>query len=749
MDISGRNGAYSMNNLLNNNNLFINAQFNAFLQLTHDEILLIKKYTPRLSQGADPFARIFYDYLYAFPATSTILKNYQQRGNSISTLVDAQLRHLVVFLEADTGEQSAERLMVIGQIHYHANIEPEWIMGSYRLYLDHLQTIISTASEISGDERAPLSSILVKLLFRDMGLMLKGYWDAALEALQKEQDKVEELQNQVSSLLANIPQILWSIDVDHGKLLYLSPNSRKICDIDIDMPIPCLSWTVPEDKENVKQAWQRVLQGECVEVQSRIHAPGDTARWFRRVFHPFIDNTGKVSRIDGLMEDISESKKNMERLQYLATTDILTGLANRTLWYDRLNQAIVAASRKEKKQIVLMILDLNHFKVINDTLGHSMGDEVLVQTSQRLRSILRESDTLARLGGDEFAVLLSGVTNGVEAAEKIANAILGCFTQPFQCDTHQMHLGTAIGIAIFPEHGFDTKALMSHADAAMYEAKSRGGGFQIYRASGAGLDNIQHLKISADLRYALDRKQFLLRFQPKINIKNGNIHGAEALLRWRHPDYGLINPMEFIPLAERTGLITKISQWVVESVCAQQNKWLGSGINIPTTINVSSRSLHDSQMIDGLLEALYATSTPASMLRFDITENAFMSLTTRGDHTLEKLGEMGVHISVDDFGTGYSSLSSLKKMPIHSINIDKSLVIGMNENANNASIVRSSINLGHDLGLEVVAKGVENSEALDRLAQLNCDYAQGFYISHPLSVDELVNWVHSYERRRV
>ncbi len=717
----------------------INKEFNAFLQLTDDEIHLVKSYRHQLLQGAACFSKIFYDYLLSSQATAAILQDYQSRGNSISTLVASQLQHLSTFLDANINDESAAQLMHIGKIHYQARIAPEWVMGAYRLYLDHLQSIVNSESGIRDEHRSPLTTALIKLLFRDMGLMLKGYWDSAFQALQDEQRKVGELQNQVSSLLANIPQILWSFDVSQNRPLYISPNTRQICDIDMEAPIPCLGNTIMEDRENVQLAWQQALKGERIEVESRMHTMTGEQRWFRKVFSPFFDINGNVVRIDGLMEDITESKKTIERLQYLATTDVLTGLANRTLWYDRLNQALVAARRKEGQHAVLMILDLNNFKIVNDTLGHSTGDEILSQTSQRLRAVLRESDTLARLGGDEFAVLLPDVAHGREAAEKIAKAILGCFAEAFHCESHEIHVGASIGIAVFPEHGLDTKTLMSRADAAMYEAKSKGGGFQIY-CSESDINNGQRLRISADLRHALEYKQFVLRYQPKVDIKTGEIHSVEALLRWRHPHYGLINPADFLPLAERTGMINEITQWVLNNVCSQQKKWHESGLDLPVTVNVSARALLDPRVVENVARILDARGTPTASLGLEVTEAVLMSAAARDDHNLERLNELGLAISIDNFGLGFSSLSYLKKMPIQSIKIDKSFVGGMERNENDAAIVRSSIELGHNLGLQVVAEGVESSDVWESLAKMGCDYAQGFYISHPLSANELLRW---------
>lgn len=717
----------------------MNEAFNLFLRISEQEKVLLAQYRPLLTEGADNFIEAFYAYLLAFPITADVLEHYQKAGGELSRLAATQSAHFQELLSGCTDAHSAEKLIHIGKIHYQYKIEPVWIMGAYQLYLDHLRQLITGNPKITPDKQYPLENILIKLLFRDMGLMLEGYWHSAMSLVQAEKNKVTELQERVSSLLANLPQVLWSVDVKNNLPIYVSPATKKICSLDIEMPIPCMGWTHPDDRETVKLAWAEALRGNKVEVESRVQAPGEETRWFRRVFHPFRDNAGNVVRIDGLMDDTTESKQIIERLHSLATTDSLTALPNRALFSDRLNQAIAIAKREQNKQVVLMLMDLDHFKEINDTLGHPAGDEVLRQVAQRLTHMLRESDTLARLGGDEFAILLSDIQDPEAVAEKIAKNILGSFSEPFWYQENELYLGAGIGISIFPDHGNDADALMSRADVAMYGAKHKDVGFLFYNPK-TDPHTQERLQLSSDLRHALDRNEFVLYYQPQIDIRTSRVIGVEALIRWNHPEHGLILPDQFIPFAERTGLINPITDWVVHAAITQCKIWQAAGLGLRIAVNVTARSFLDPKLV-GKLESLLSGDCPAEKIEIEITENILMADIEHGAKAIRRLRDLGITVAIDDFGTGYSSLAYLKKLPIHSIKIDKSFVLNMAEDDNDAVIVRSTIDLAHNLGFLVVAEGVENCDSLDLLAVLGCDHAQGNHISHPLPADQLLIWV--------
>lgn len=719
-----------------------NDAFNRFLHITQADADILKCHQSLLLRDGERFAQAFYDYLFHFPATAQVLEHYQTQGGKIEDLVRKQISHLQSFLSGHHDAESATELTRIGRIHHLHGIKPVWFMGAYRLYLDYLHGVIAANTTLPDDECERLEDAIQKFLFRDMGMMLEGYWEAALSEIQKEKDKVAQLQEQITGMLGNIPQILWSVDVKNNTPLYISPSTRNICSLDVEMPIPCLAWTHPDDRELVKAAWREALQGKRVDVESRVQEPGQEPRWFSRVFHPFTDKTGAVVRIDGLMDDTTKWKEVISKLHLLATTDSLTGLPNRALLYDRLSQAIAAARREGNKQVALLLMDLDHFKEINDTLGHPAGDEVLRQVAVRLAPLLRDSDTLARLGGDEFAVILPDVIKGLEAAHMIADTITDAFSRPFLYEARDLYLGVGIGIALYPEHGEDVDTLMSRADLAMYGSKHKGIGSMVYQHNIN--DASEHrLQLASELRRALERDEFVLHYQPKIDLKSGLAYGVEALIRWQHPELGLVLPDQFISFAERSGLIHPITDWLIETLAIQCRRWEEDGSKLSVALNVSASSFQNPKLLQRLHDTL---STGlflgrARQLEIEITENTLMADIEHGSHVLRQLRELGVSVAIDDFGTGYCSLSYLKKLPIQSIKIDKTFVINMAQDTSDAAIVRSTIELAHNLGYEVVAEGVESGDTLALLTDMGCDNAQGYFMGYPMPVEQIPRWL--------
>jgi len=718
----------------------INQAFNNFLGIEAADRRILKRFHNNLIDGSEEFAEIFYTYFKDYPATAEILKRHEERGGEIASLVRTQLQHLWNFLSGTTDDQSAERLAHVGGLHQRFGIEPVWVMGAYLLYWNHLHTRMQNDTAIPATSKDQLENAVTKLLFRDMGLMLEGYWDSAMKAVETEHRLLEDLQGQVTNLLANLPQILWSVDVVNNRALYVSPSTRKICNLDIEMPIPCLGWTVPEDRETVKLAWQQALLGEQIEVESRVRVPGENVRWFRRVFQPFRDASGQVVRIDGLMEDATDAKLTIERLHHLATTDSLTGLHNRALFLDRLDQAIASACRNSgRPHVVLMLMDLNHFKEINDTLGHPAGDVILRMVALRLNAVLRDADTLARLGGDEFAILVPDVKDGRKTAEKVAQNILACFAKPFPHAGQELHLGASIGIAIFPEHGEEVDILMSRADVAMYGAKHRDIEYVFYDAA-SDPHTPERLQLSGELRRAIENQEFVLHYQPQIDLQQQCVVGVEALIRWRHPQRGLLEPDEFIPVAERHGLINPITDWVVAESLKQCRAWRLGGRMLRVAVNMPGRSFQQPDLVDNILNLVRAAGGQPQCLEIEITENVLMADIEHGVQVLQKLNDAGFTITIDDYGTGYSSLAYLKKLPLHTMKIDKSFVLEMAYDENDAVIVRSTIDLAHNLGYQVVAEGVEDKETWDLLEMLGCDSVQGYYTGRPMGVTHINDW---------
>jgi diguanylate cyclase (GGDEF)-like protein len=431
-------------------------------------------------------------------------------------------------------------------------------------------------------------------------------------------------------------------------------------------------------------------------------------------------------------------RRQVDHNRLLALHDPLTGLPNRTLFFDR-----VAQCGKERRRVAeaaaVMVLDLDRFKEVNDTLGHRTGDLVLAEVARRLSSRLRHSDTLARLGGDEFAVLLPAV-DGVAGATKVVAGLHAALTAPFVFDGVSLTVEASIGVSLIPDHGSDPDVLIERADVSMYTAKSSGSGYAIYDPFTDRQDRDQRA-LAGDLRRAIGHGELRLYYQPKAELATRRIRSVEALVRWQHPDRGLLGADAFIPLAESTGLIRQLTFWVLDEAMRQCREWADRGKALKVAVNLSQESLLDETMPAEIALALERHQIPAKALEIEITESALVADLDAASDTLKKLHAMGVSISIDDYGTGYSSLSHLRGLPVTCIKIDRSFVSGMLTQSKNATIVRSTIALARDLHMGVVAEGVETQEEWNALAELGCQVAQGYLISRPRPGADLLAWI--------
>ena len=441
--------------------------------------------------------------------------------------------------------------------------------------------------------------------------------------------------------------------------------------------------------------------------------------------------------------------RRSSRLQQLVTQnrhwalhDELTGLPNRALFRDRALQSLGQA-RRNASGIAMMIMDLDRFKEVNDSLGHHHGDLLLKEVSQRLTSALREVDTVARFGGDEFAVLLTDADDDA-AIHKVVAKILEAVRRPLVLDGFTISIDASIGIAVSPRHGNDFETLMKRADVAMYQAKAVGGGFEIYTAT-RDQNSAGKLTLTHDLRSAIDQGQLVLHYQPQLNLPGRGVEMVEALVRWQHPGRGLLSPQEFIPLAEKSGLIRDLSRWVLENALRQNGMWRSQGLEVGVAVNVSARDLVDPSFADEIQQLLRRFSVPPHALELEITESALMADPERAITILNQLRSLGVKLTVDDFGTGYSSLAYLQRLPVTGVKIDKSFVSGVRRDDAGFVIVRSTIEIARVLGLRTVAEGVENEALWKTLADLGCDAAQGHWVAHPI-VGEQIPWLLSVLR---
>jgi len=452
-----------------------------------------------------------------------------------------------------------------------------------------------------------------------------------------------------------------------------------------------------------------------------------------------------LERTVELAEANHELRQARDEAQRQALHDGLTGLPNRTLLRDRLQQAILVGER-DKSSVALLIMDLDRFKDVNDTLGHHSGDELLQQVGLRLRAALRASDTVARMGGDEFAIVLPTAADA-RAAGRVAQALVKELEQPFTLAGQSVSVGASIGIAMYPEHGADAKTLLRHADVAMYVAKRGGGGAAVYSWEQDAHDP-GRLSVIGELRGAIERDELVLHYQPKVSLRTGRCDRVEALVRWQHPLRGLIPPDDFIPFAEQTGLIKPLTHWVLQAALRQCRAWQDIGMDIAVGVNISMRNLHDADLVEQITHLLATTGVRAEALKLEVTESALMTDPERALGCLARLRAIGVETAIDDFGTGHASLSYLKQMPVEEIKLDRSFISDMRTDRNDYTIVRSTIDLAHDLGLRVIAEGVEDQATWDMLVELGCDLAQGYHMSRPLPGADLQQWLAADASRR-
>jgi len=492
--------------------------------------------------------------------------------------------------------------------------------------------------------------------------------------------------------------------------------------------------------EAIKPHLERVQAGEEVRFEAERASRAGAKHHFDVHYLPHVAEDGKVLGHFGIMHDITARKQNEKLLEYLATHDQLTGLPNRNLLSEHLQHAMSRATRAGHK-VGALFVDLDRFKNVNDTLGHDAGDRLLKAVAERFRGTVRGADMVARLGGDEFVVLMDDV-HEIQEAATLAHKLVTILAQPFTVDGHDLYVSASVGVAVAPEDGLDASSLLKHADIAMYRAKSQGkNNFQFYSAE-ATAASFEHLMLENALRKAVERKEFVLHFQPIIDLLTGRTEAVETLLRWRHPDLGLVSPAKFIPLAEESGLIVPIGAWVLEEACRQIAGLKGRGItDLRVAVNLSPRQFRERDLAETVEKALTNSGIEPHRLGLEVTESSMMENPESAAQTLKRFRAMGVRISIDDFGTGYSSLSFLKRFPIDTLKIDQSFVRDIVSDEDDASITRAVIAMGRSLRLDIVAEGVETASQLAFLRAEGCHKAQGFYFSRPVEIGPLGDWL--------
>ena len=491
-----------------------------------------------------------------------------------------------------------------------------------------------------------------------------------------------------------------------------------------------------------REAFLRKLKSEkSLTNQEVMFRRKDGSSGWAMVNLSLVDDDSDVSRhiVEGTLIDITERKIAEDKVQSLAYFDALTGLPNRTLLRDRLCKAL-AAARRQNNKVALLFLDLDRFKTINDSLGHSIGDVLLQEVAERLKRCTREQDTVARLGGDEFLIVLTNVKD-MQTVAVTAERFMDAMTDEFVIQGQPLRVSCSVGISIFPEQGADSETLIKNADAAMYSAKEGGrNNFRLFTAE-MNAEAAARLTIENGLRLALDRHELFLVYQPQMNIATGKIVGLEALARWQHPELGLVPPSDFIPIAENSGLIISLGEWVLRAACSQLRQWQAEGVGktVSVSVNVSAVQFRQENFTKTVHDILHQTGLSPQCLELELTESLLLSNADVMFSVLRQLTEMGLKLAIDDFGTGYSSLSYLKRLPVRRLKIDRSFIREVAVNSDDAAITTAIISLGKSLNLQVIAEGVENEAQMSFLRAHHCDEVQGYYISKPLAVDEVVD----------
>jgi diguanylate cyclase (GGDEF)-like protein/PAS domain S-box-containing protein len=700
----------------------------AFLEFDETDVSLLTELHVRLQDVSRHFVNDFYTHLIKFEETRCFIPDAQ----SLERLKQSQAAYFNNLTAGDCGPEYILHRLRVGIIHQHIGLKPKWYIGAYSKYLIGLLPEMWRLLSDDPDKFLATYHALQKIAFLDMGLALDTY-------MQADRHTILGLKRYAEDIIASLPA---GLIVVNNTLKVRSVNSsfhemfglkngedvsgRELEDI---LPLP-----------DLRQQAQAVL-ADRIALHDIEAALGE--KWLRLTITGIRlakEEEEEEEELLIVVEDVTELKAQAAHIEQLAFYDLLTGLPNRSLLRDRLQQALIHSTRYKNHGAILFI-DLDNFKALNDTKGHNIGDLLLIEVAKRLQGCVRSSDTVARLGGDEFVVVLDNLNEDTRQAvaqvQDIGEKVLASLDQPFNLQGFESYSSASIGISLFRGNEIGMDDLFRHADAAMYQAKDSGRNTLRFFDPDMQASLEARAILEADLRHALSQQQFNLFFQIQVNAANDPI-GAEALLRWLHPDRGLVSPLQFIPLAEDTGLILPIGQWVLETACAQIKAWEANPLTckLQLAVNVSARQFHQPNFVEQVREVLKSTGADPARLKLELTESVVLDNINNTVAKMHELKEIGVRFSMDDFGTGYSSLSYLTQLPFDQLKIDQSFVRNIGIKPTDTVIVQTIIAMGNSLGMQVIAEGVENKEQRDFLECNGCHAYQGYLFNKPVPIEE-------------
>lgn len=689
---------------------------------------------------------------------SAIIRDITERKKAEEALRTGEARFRAIVANAPMVLFAYDREGIItfieGKALEQLHVKPEYILGRsvFEAFHDTPPLIKNAERALHGEK------ISTRLMFRerifdaqyvplfDAQGQVDGIAGVAVDITERVEAEISlRAREKRFNKLTEQADVVLIVD-ETGVFRYVSPSLQRIVGYTPGDLIGTFSLNLvhPADLPTVQKEFEAILRRDVINTRFEVRVRHANGSWV--TLEAYCQSCLDDPDIQGTIinaRDITERAIMERQLRYQLEHDTLTNLPNRTLLLARIKRFLQDA-KTTQSPFALFVMDLNRFKEINDTFGHQYGDLLLQQVSARLCEVAPPSSTIARLGGDEFALLLS--IPGDVCDTQIAATLRALFDKPFTVKEVSLPVDVSIGASLYPDHGSDALSLMRYADIAMYTAKQAHKDYTLYDPS-YEQSSARRLALTRDLRYALASHDLVLYYQPKVEIKSGIVLGVEALVRWRHPSYGMVPPDQFIPLAEQTGLINALTLRLLDSAIQQCRSWLDSGIKLGVSVNLSTWNLREPMLPETIYEMLHQYDVPPDLLHLELTESAVMADTERSIEVLNRLSSLGIHVSIDDFGTGYSSLAYLKRLPVEELKIDRSFVMHITEVEADAKIVHSTITMAHSLGLSVVAEGVENQAALDLLEKYDCDLAQGYYLSRPVPAADLEHWLHDKKYR--